>query len=199
VGIAAAGLYESLVAAYGQPSRHYHDLDHVAECLLELDAMREQARWPDAVELGLFYHDVVYDTRRSDNEEQSAAFAAAALTPAGNRLVSVVRGLVLATRHALAPQDDDQALIMDIDLAILGSPEQVFDRYEAAIRQEYAWVPEPLFRTKRAEILRDFLARPSLYHTTSFRERLEQRARANLARSIARLSTGFPSVPAGIT
>jgi predicted metal-dependent HD superfamily phosphohydrolase len=188
IGRPAAGLLEALVTAYEQPERHYHNLQHITDCLDDYQGVRALARQPDAVELAIWYHDVVYDTHRSDNEEQSAVFAVTALLAAEMppTLVTSVCDLILATRHTLVPQSDDEALLMDIDLAILGSPDDKFDRYERVIRQEYAWVPEPLFRAKRAAILRGFLARPVLYHTPSFRERLEQPARVNLARSLAR-------------
>ncbi|MBP7962586.1 MAG: hypothetical protein KBG20_06780 [Caldilineaceae bacterium] len=77
---------------------------------------------------------------------------------------------------------------MDIDLSILGSDPADYDRYEAAIRQEYAWVPGFLFRRKRKAILQSFLDRPRLYATVFFRERLETQAHINLARAIAQLS-----------
>jgi predicted metal-dependent HD superfamily phosphohydrolase len=48
-------------------------------------------------------------------------------------------------------------------------------------------VPGFLFRRKRREILQQFLARPHLYSTTFFRERLEAAARANLTRSLEEL------------
>jgi predicted metal-dependent HD superfamily phosphohydrolase len=189
IGCPAAGLVEPLLSAYGHPDRHYHNLQHIADCLSDLDGVHDLARQPEAVELAIWYHDVVYDTHATNNEEQSAGFAATALGVAGmpRPLIDSVSGLILATRHTLAPRSQDEALLMDIDLAILGSPDDEFDRYERAIRQEYAWVSEPLFQTKRAAILRGFLARPALYHTPVFRERLERPARANLARSLARL------------
>jgi predicted metal-dependent HD superfamily phosphohydrolase len=189
IGSPSEALFAPLVAAYQQPGRHYHDLQHIAHCLAELDRVRDRARQADAVELAIWYHDVVYDTRAGDNEAESAELAAAALASAGvaSTVISTVHDLILATRHTCEPQSEDEALLMDIDLAILGSPDELFDRYESAIRQEYAWVPEPLFRSKRAAILRGFLARPTLFHTPDFRERLEQKARANLARSVARL------------
>ncbi|HWA25203.1 MAG TPA: hypothetical protein VG734_05960, partial [Lacunisphaera sp.] len=84
----------------------------------------------------------------------------------------------------------DAALLLDIDLAILGQPAERFWQYEAAIRQEYAWVPAVTFAEKRAEILRKFLERPALYQTPAFRTRYETTARANLKAAIERLIQG---------
>jgi predicted metal-dependent HD superfamily phosphohydrolase len=86
------------------------------------------------------------------------------------------------------PGTPDQQLLVDIDLSILGAPQARFDEYERQVRREYAWVDEPIFRSVRSSILKEFLARPSIYSTTSFRDRLENSARENLKRSIAALA-----------
>jgi predicted metal-dependent HD superfamily phosphohydrolase len=98
-----------------------------------------------------------------------------------------VRQLVLATKHDARPASADAALLVDVDLAILGAVPERFDEYERQIREEYAWVPGPLFRRKRREILEGFLVRPHVYNTSHFRDRYEAAARANLSRSIAQL------------
>jgi predicted metal-dependent HD superfamily phosphohydrolase len=98
-----------------------------------------------------------------------------------------VHDLVMATRHDARPATPDAALVVDIDLAILGAEAERFDEYEVQVRQEYAWVPGPLFRRKRRAILEGLLARPGIYATAWFHPRFEARARANLRRSLARL------------
>jgi predicted metal-dependent HD superfamily phosphohydrolase len=50
-----------------------------------------------------------------------------------------VRDLILATRHDVSPPGGDAALLVDVDLAILGSPAERFDEYERQVRQEYSW------------------------------------------------------------
>jgi predicted metal-dependent HD superfamily phosphohydrolase len=98
-----------------------------------------------------------------------------------------VRELVLATRHNTTPESPDARLMVDIDLSILGASWPRFDEYEAQVRREYSWVPDPAFRNARVKILRAFLDRPSVYATDFFRERLEAAARSNLAGSLTRL------------
>ena len=75
-----AGWYERLTAAYAEPHRHYHNQQHIAECLAEFDQARHLALQPEAVELALWFHDAVYDPKAGDNEEQSAALAQRCLT-----------------------------------------------------------------------------------------------------------------------
>jgi predicted metal-dependent HD superfamily phosphohydrolase len=186
IGQSADSLFNALASAYSQPSRHYHNLNHIADCLAEFEPVRGLATNADAVELAIWYHDIVYDTHDTSNEARSAEQAQAALLAAGAdyQLASLVRNLVLATRHTEEPQSADEALLMDIDLSILGKPAEEFDRYEAAIRSEYGWVPESLFLPKRSEILRGFLRRSSIYCTPWFRKRMEPSARGNIARSL---------------
>ena len=89
--------------------------------------------------------------------------------------------------HDALPDANDSRLLVDIDLAILGASVERFDEYERQVRQEYSWVPDPLFRGKRREILEAFLARPHLFNTDYFRSKLEAQARANLAPSVTSL------------
>jgi predicted metal-dependent HD superfamily phosphohydrolase len=180
--------HAALLARYAEPHRHYHTGQHLEECLERFGAVRDRAaRWAE-VEVALWYHDAVYDTHRSDNEERSADLAAAALTrtPLTLDAIDRVRALILATRHEAPPATPDEALLADVDLAILAAPPARFDEYERQVREEYAWVPGILFRHKRREILRGFLARERIYTSGAF-PGLEPVARANIERSLGRL------------
>ncbi len=168
-------LLDRLRDRYAEPHRHYHTLEHIEHCLEEFDPL--QAADPEAVELAIWFHDAIYDTRRHDNEERSAEWLLQEL-PEARRAAA----LILVTKHHKA-STPDEALLVDVDLAILGQSEERFDRYERQIRAEYAWVPEDVFRRKRAELLDGFLARPFIYGTEPFRAKYEAAARANLSRS----------------
>jgi len=178
-----------LVERHREPHRHYHVLGHVLDCLGKAAASRSIQRRPAAVELALWFHDAVYDTRRADNEERSAELAAAQLARlVGEDLVAEVRELVLATRHrADPPPSGDAAVVADVDLTILGEPPDRFDAYQAAIRREYSWVPSFVYRRRRARLLEGFLARERIYATDRFHERYEAAARRNLTRALGDL------------
>jgi predicted metal-dependent HD superfamily phosphohydrolase len=184
-----ASIFAQLTAAYAEPGRAYHTAEHICDCLAELDLARDVAEYPDEVEAALWFHDAVYLPGASDNEKQSAELARTALSTGGvpqepsNRIAA----LVLATRHVTPPSAPDEQLICDIDLAVLGRGPAVFDEFERQIRREYAWVPEPVYRTSRTEILAGFLRRRAIYQTDQFRHRYEATARANLERLIEKL------------
>jgi predicted metal-dependent HD superfamily phosphohydrolase len=139
--------------------------------------------------MALWFHDAIYELSASDNESKSADWAMAELLAAGvaTEAAQRIHGLVLITGHAAMPVTQDERLVVDIDLSILGAPPARFAEYEAQVRREYAWVPEPEFRDKREALLASFLARRSIYATNHFQERFEAQARRNLIGSIETL------------
>ena len=184
--------WSELERRYREPHRAYHNFDHIGHCLTEFDAVKKLAESPDAVELAIWFHDVVYDTHAKDNEDQSIRHAATELTLAGlgANFIDRVSGLILATKHASPPASPDAALLVDIDLAILGQPRARYETFEREIRQEYAWVAAPEFVAGRSAILHRFLERPRIYTAESLRVRYEEPARRNLAWAIDELSRG---------
>lgn len=188
-------LAAELLACYREPQRRYHTLQHLSECLGHLEAVLDQVPDPAAIELALWFHDAVYELAgpgAASNELRSAQWAVQALLAGGAppALARQVHDLIMATRHDALPATPDQCWLVDIDLSILGAVPARFDEYERQVRDEYAFVPEELFRRKRAEVLAGFVARAQIYSTPFFRDRLEAPARANLGRSIAALGVG---------
>jgi predicted metal-dependent HD superfamily phosphohydrolase len=192
-GLGAAGdsdeVFRRVAAAYAEPWRAYHTMDHILDCLARLDEATTVPGYGVEAEAALWFHDVVYDTHRMDNEARSADCAARVLADGGvPHAVSVrVRNLILTTAHTAPPQDAAGCLVSDIDLSMLGRPPGEFNEYERRIRREYDWVPELDFRRERTRILRALLERPHIYFTEHFRARYEARARDNLERALARL------------
>ncbi|MCP3783902.1 metal-dependent phosphohydrolase [Micromonospora sp. A3M-1-15] len=189
-GVERAGA--RLLAAWREPHRHYHTVTHLRAVLDVVDAYAGSARRPDLVRLAAWCHDAVYDPRAGGdaNERASAELAGELLTAAGLPAAAVtgVRRLVLLTAgHAVGPDDPDGALLCDADLAVLAAPPADYDRYAAAVRREYAHVPDPGFRAGRAAVLTGLLALPALYRLPEPHARWESPARANLTRELATL------------
>lgn len=185
--------WEEIISPYRDPVRGYHTLSHICAMLAEFGEIKHLLQDPIAVEMAIWFHDIVYDPKAHNNEEQSAERAHAMLLELGlPRAFGLdfdahVRDLILATKHVSSSEDPDARFLMDLDLAILGKPEDEFDRYERGVRKEYEWVPQDIFARERAKILQMFLDRPSIYSTSFFQERYEAVARENLKRSIERL------------
>ncbi|MBN1673601.1 MAG: N-methyl-D-aspartate receptor NMDAR2C subunit [Kiritimatiellae bacterium] len=181
--------YEGLVSLYEDGTRAYHNLCHVAQCLVEFDAVRDLAENPPIAELALWYHDAVYESKARDNEERSADRAATDLGAMGapQELSAAVRDLILLTKHDCVPSGMDGKIIVDIDLSILAQPADVFDAYEFAVRSEYSWLADDEFWCGRAQFLKSLLARERIFHTPHFARTYERPARENLVRSLERI------------
>ena len=128
--------WQSLVRAYEEPHRSYHNSEHIVDCLTQFDETVELADRPDEVEVALWYHDVVYDPRAADNEERSADRAGRALAGCGAcaAVVERVGRLIRATSHQAPPTDADALFVVDVDLSILGRAPAEFDAYDGQIR-----------------------------------------------------------------
>ncbi|MEV4581204.1 metal-dependent phosphohydrolase [Nonomuraea jabiensis] len=180
-----------LIARWSEPHRRYHTRDHLAAVLAGVAQLAAAADDLTAVRLAAWFHDAVYDGRPGLDEERSAQLAQSRLPRCGvpaARVAEVARLVRLTAAHdTLADGDRDGAVLCDADLAVLGLPG--YDDYAGRIRQEYAHVPDDLFRAGRAEVLRRLLAVPRLYRTGRARELWEERARSNMARELKSLTS----------
>ena len=200
---APGGLQSELMAAWSEPHRHYHDRRHLGECLALWARWQGHCERPGEVGVALWFHDAIYDPADGSNELNSAAWAARSLTRAGavSDTAQRVHDLVMATQHGAtqhgAKQEREPAalgsipdarLLVDIDLSILGSPPERFERYDQDVRKEYSWVPGFRYRDQRTQVLQGFLDRPRLYHGEAAVALLEGQARVNLAAALSRLA-----------
>lgn len=177
-----------LADRYAEAHRGYHNADHALAVVRDVNALaeadRRTARERAVLTLAALAHDVVYDGRPGDDERRSAEWVRARL--AGLPEAGAVADLVLATADHTS-DDPLTCLLLDADLAILGSDTTTYERYRTAVRREYAHVPDDAWRTGRANVLRTLARRDPLYVTRPARERWEQRAKANLAAELSSL------------
>lgn len=177
---------EELVAAYKAPGRHYHNLAHVEDCLAALsqvDGLAAHER--EILTEAIWWHDAVYEPTRSDNEELSAELAERHVR--ADISGEVGRLIRLTKTHDVGADDRLGAILISIDLSILGAEPARYDAYAAAIRQEFIHVSDADYRVGRAAVLRRLAARPAIYPDAGFAARYDQRARDNLARELASL------------
>ena len=187
---APAGPQVELLNAWAEPHRHYHDQRHLRECLALWARWRGLSACAGEVAVALWFHDSIYDPQAGNNELNSAAWAARSLIRAdlASETAQRVHDLVMATQHDAPAAGADAQLLVDIDLSILGSPPERFERYDQDVRKEYAWVPGFRYRDQRALVLQGFLDRQRLYHGEAAVALLEGQARINLAAALSRLA-----------
>jgi predicted metal-dependent HD superfamily phosphohydrolase len=175
-------LWEKIEANYSAENRHYHNLSH-------LDYMADQAmRYQnnlsdlDTILLSIFYHDIIYNVIRKDNEIKSADIAREQLSQLGvptDKIAKCHTQILATQKHALSSNADTNYLL-DFDLAILGERPSDYEEYTRKIRKEYAVYPDFLYRRGRKKVLQHFLAMNRIFKTDAFYERYEQTARDNL-------------------
>jgi predicted metal-dependent HD superfamily phosphohydrolase len=187
-GAADAG---DLVERYAEPHRTYHNTFHVASVVRDSWALADEfaftAEERAILTLAACAHDVIYDGKPGDDERASAAWARNRLTGLEDEHIARVESLVLATiKHS---SDDPLAhVLLDADLAILGSEPAHYDRYSQAVRQEYSRYDDDLWRAGRAGVLKTLLDREDLFVTEPARQRWGAAARINLARELQSLA-----------
>lgn len=181
---------DSLVAAYADPARGYHDLRHLGEVLSRLDELAENGTLFDRVPVGLaaWFHDAVYDGER-DAEERSAVWAEDALAGLAEPGVVAEAARLVRLTETHRPDDTDAngCALSDSDLAILAAPPERYAEYVGNVRREYSHLADDVFEAGRADVLRDLLAKPQLFHTAYAVKHWEIAARDNMEAELERL------------
>lgn len=183
----AKTLWLDIAARYNETQRAYHSLRHIEHLFIEFDEIGHYLHEPHIIALALYYHDVIYDPTRSDNELKSAVYAVEALKHyLTDEHCHYIYALIMMTAiHQLDELADhqkrsDPAYLLDMDLSILGVPWTDYECYAQAIRQEYAHVSMVDYRIGRITVLEKLLAHPPIYITDYYHERLEAQARNNI-------------------
>ncbi len=175
-------LWEEITVQYSGPKRHYHNLDHIlymANLARDCHALLTD---PDTLLFSIFYHDVVYDAARKDNEAKSAETARVRLKRLGypEARIQACTHQIMATKDHADAQDQDTCFLLDMDLAILGDSPEAYAAYTRKIRAEYSMFPDALYKPGRKNVLKHFLAMQHIFKTEHFRTAREPRARENL-------------------
>jgi len=181
-------MWSDLETAYNQKFRKYHNLTHLEELFSHFDTFSDELTYKDDVLWSIFYHDVVYDIWKKDNELKSAQYVEILLKELeiSNEQIARVFNLILSTKHHES-NTTDEAFMIDFDLAILGQPEAIYSNYTKHIRKEYAKVPGLLYRKGRKKVLDHFLNKRQIYQTEQFISNYEQQARLNLQNELTTL------------
>ncbi len=175
-------VWDAMAARYTEAHRYYHDEQHLAHCFEQLELARDQTSLPDAVEMALWFHDVINDPGNVDNETRSAAFFRhCGQGVMDDAFVAAVIDLILATTHREEPKDLDQQFICDIDLASFGRDWERYKRDTDKLKAEHLGSEDDYYRNKRA-FLSAMLSKPRIFYSDFFHARYEQQARDNILR-----------------
>ena len=120
-----SSLWQEIQLAYSETTRHYHTLKHLEEIYKELQPFR----LTPLLKFAIFYHDIVYDVKRDDNEEQSALLAKKRLEELSvpSMFIEKISQLIIETKIHKASSKLN-ALFLDADLSILGSSQKRYSK-----------------------------------------------------------------------
>lgn len=183
-------LWEDIENKYSNKKRHYHTLHHLENLLNELSEVKPQIQNWDTILFTLFYHDVIYNTLKSDNEQKSADYAEQKMlmlsVPVD--IINNCKKQILATQSHVFSTDSDTNLFTDADLSILGYSHEAYTKYYQNIRREYNIYPDLVYNPGRKKVLLHFLNMEKIYKTPYFYNKYESRARINLSEELKILS-----------
>ena len=182
-------LWKEIEMHYLDQNRYYHTLAHLEYMYQQLVACRECIEDWDTILFSLFYHDIIYNPLRPDNEEQSATLAMHHLQALfyPKHKIDRCRIQILATKKHQQQVDADANYFTDADLSVLGSSRDTYAQYAANVRKEYAVYPDPIYKPGRVNVLQHFLKMERIYKTPYFFERFEAQARQNLETELQQL------------
>ena len=186
-------LWTEIVYRYSEQHRHYHNLTHIAFLYDLCDKYIDRISNPAVTGFAILYHDIVYDTYRPDNEEQSAELAEIHLKQlnVNSSLVQNVKTFILATKYHKLPQGytlaNDLGLFLDFDIAILATQPETYQLYSEKIRQEYMKYPDNIYKEGRKQALQKVLESGKIFNTDDFVELMEVTARQNITREVEQL------------
>lgn len=191
---AAEQCFYHLLKYYSKPQRCYHNLDHLKALFVQWEKCQDALNRPTLVAWAIFYHDVIYDVQRKDNELASAQYAQEDLrqTDLAPSDKSAIITMILATERHLPPvgATNDLLYFLDFDLCVLGAERAQYRAYAQKIRKEYAMYPDEIYFPGRKRILERLLNRKQLFQTKMFRQEYEEQARANVLEEMRRLCEG---------
>lgn len=188
-----AAVFDKLVEHYREAHRYYHTPDHIRHCLEQFDLARDEMLEPDAVELALWFHDVIYETPGHDNEQRSAEwFRAMAQDDLPVELCERVCEMIMVTVHPSEPTDGDEQMVVDIDLSSFALPWERMKRDSEAVRREMTHLSDREFYNGQVRFLDSLLNRAAFFGSAFFNRRNEAAARANVTRYLEELrARGF--------
>ena len=175
-------ILEEVISKYSEPHRSYHNLSHIYSMLMMAEDYYDFIGNPILFELSIWFHDLIYDPNKNDNETKSAERALELLSPflADSFLENLEKMILSTIDHSPILKDHDNELFLDINKSVLASEPTTYNQYTSAIRKEFSALPEELYLAKRKSFLEKFISRDQIFITPFFKENFEKQAVENI-------------------
>lgn len=180
--------WDEIEKNYSSKSRHYHNLEHIENMLIELDNVKSKIQDLDALLFAIYYHDIIYKPTKNDNEHQSASIFKKRISKTSFTNLSKCMAQIEATKEHKLSNDYDTNILLDIDLSILGKSTTAYKKYCEDIRKEYSIYPDFMYKRGRKKVVKSILDLNSIYKTAFFKQKFENQAKENLRFELNQLS-----------
>ena len=177
----------TLQKTYSQKNRYYHNLMHLENMILSFNKYHSEIQSPNETLYAIFYHDIVYNAKKTDNELKSAEFALSILPKEITINRTLVFNMIVATKQHEHNKNEDTNWLIDFDLEILAKDWEDYQNYYEQIRKEYKIYPDFLYKPGRKKALQHFLESTNLFQTETYRMLYETKARENIQKEIVQL------------
>jgi len=165
---------------YSSKSRHYHSLLHIEFMIRELNHVKNNIEKMDTILFSIYYHDIIYKSTKSNNENESALFFKKRIKNTNFKDINTVFEQIEATKHHKLSTNNDTNILLDLDLSVLGQSNEIYKKYSTNIRKEYKIYPDFMYNKGRIKVLKHLLSLDSIYKTEYFLTKYEVSAQSNL-------------------
>ncbi len=185
--------FNEIERKYTNTRRHYHNLQHIQALLAFCESYADELQDADVVAFSVFYHDIIYNVLRKDNELRSAQLAVKrlqALSLPPEKIEQVKLYIEATQTHAITAavtHTGDLQLFLDFDMSILGANWAAYEAYTQQVRREYRIYPDKIYYPGRKQFLQHCLQTEHIFQTPVFRDRYEAGARENMAKELAKM------------
>jgi predicted metal-dependent HD superfamily phosphohydrolase len=182
-------LWSEIEQKYSGKRKHYHNLQHLENLLQQLIEVKDKIQNWNIILFTLFYHDSIYNTLKTNNEEKSADLAEKRMKQLGVYIneIELCKEQILATKSHQLSTNNDTNLFTDADLSILGQPWETYVKYLKNVRKEYKFYPIFVYKLGRKNVIQHFLEMKPLFKTKFFFDKFENQAKKNLLKELSTL------------
>ena len=179
-------LWTEIEKNHSSKKRHYHTLQHLENLLSQLTNVKKEIKNWETILFTLYYHDLIYNATKSDNEEKSAELAEKRMKEisVSSEIIEQCKKQILATKSHHKSIDSDTNYFTDADLSILGSGWDTYQLYCKNVRKEYAIYPAFIYNPGRKKVLNHFLSMDRIFKTDFFYYKFETQAKQNLQQEL---------------
>jgi len=179
-------LWTEIEKNYSNKKRYYHSLQHLENLLMQLKDVKSEIQNWETVLFTVYYHDIIYNPLKSDNEEKSAELAEKRMKQISvpNEIIENCKLQILATKSHIKSTDSDTNYFTDADLSILGQHWETYSLYYKNVRKEYSIYPDFVYNPGRKKVLNHFLIMDRIFKTDFFYSKFELQSKQNLQKEL---------------